>query len=166
MAQQDAVGKVGPGDGERADFPALGNRFIVRSDDTGGRFALIEHTVSPRSLGAPTHVHANEDEYSYVLSGELGVQLGEEVLAAGPGETVVKPRGVPHAFWNPGDEAARLLELISPGAFEQYFVEMAPLLNAEGERDFGRIGEVQARYGLSMDIDSIGPLMQAHGLQA
>jgi mannose-6-phosphate isomerase-like protein (cupin superfamily) len=166
MGPMDAEGRIGPQDGERADFPALGNRFIVRSDDTGGRFALIEHTVAPRSLGAPTHVHRNEDEYSYVLSGEVGVQLGDEALTAGRGETVVKPRGVPHAFWNPGDEEVRLLELISPGAFERYFVEMAPLLNVEGERDFERIGEVQARYGLSMDIDSIGPLMQTHGLRA
>jgi mannose-6-phosphate isomerase-like protein (cupin superfamily) len=166
MESEDAKGRIGPQDGERADFPALGNRFIVRSEDTGGRFALIEHTLALKSLGAPTHVHANEDEYSFVLSGELGVQLGEEVLTAGPGETVVKPRGVPHAFWNPGEEEARLLELISPGAFEHYFVEMAPLLNVDGERDFERIGEIQARYGLSMDIDSIGPLIQEHGLRA
>ncbi len=157
---------IGPKDGERADFPRLGNRFVVRSEDTDGRFALIEHTVAPRALGAPTHTHENEDEYSFVLAGEVGVLLGEEVLVAGPGETVVKPRGIPHAFWNPGDEEARLLELISPGAFERYFVEMAPLLNVDGEPDRERIGEIQARYGLSMDIDSIGPLMQEHGLQA
>jgi quercetin dioxygenase-like cupin family protein len=112
-----AKNKIGPRDGERADFPALGNRFVVRSEDTGGRFALIEHTVPPRALAAPTHVHENEDEYSFVLSGEIGVQLGNEVLTAGPGELVFKPRGVPHAFWNAGDEEARLLELISPGGF-------------------------------------------------
>ncbi len=163
---RDGKGTIGPKDGERADFPRLGNRFVVHSDDTGGRFALIEHTLPPRALGAPTHTHENEDEYSFVLAGEVGVLLGDEVLAAGPGETVVKPRGVPHAFWNAGDEEARLLELISPGAFERYFVEMAPLLNVDGEPDRERIGEIQARYGLSMDIDSIGPLTQEHGLQA
>jgi quercetin dioxygenase-like cupin family protein len=151
---------------DRADFPNLGNLFLVRSADTEGRFALIEHTVRPRALAAPTHTHSSEDEYSFVLGGEIGVQLGDEVLSAGPGELVVKPRGVPHAFWNSGEEEARLLELISPGAFEQYFVEMAPLLNAEGERDVERIGEVQAKYGLSMDIESVGALVKAHGLQA
>jgi mannose-6-phosphate isomerase-like protein (cupin superfamily) len=166
MEPQDAKGRIGPQDGERADFPRLGNRFIVRSDDTGGRFALLEHTLPPRALGAPTHVHENEDEYSFVLSGEVGVQLDEEVFVAGPDELVVKPRGVPHAFWNPGDEQSRLLELISPGAFERYFIEMAPLLNVDGEPDFERIGQVQAKYGLSMDIDSIGPLTQEHRLQA
>ena len=157
--------KIGAQDGDRADFPRLGNRFIVRGDDTGGRFALIEHTVPPRALAAPTHTHEHEDEYSFVLSGEIGVLLGDEELSAGPGESVVKPRGVPHAFWNSGDKEARLLELISPGGFDQYFVEMAPLLNAEA-RDSERIGEVQAKYSLSMDIDSVEPLMQAHGLTA
>jgi quercetin dioxygenase-like cupin family protein len=151
---------------DRADFPRLGNRFLVRSAETEGRFALIEHTVPPRALAAPTHTHQNEDEYSFVLSGEIGVQLGNEVRSAGAGELVVKPRGVPHAFWNAGEEEARLLELISPGAFEQYFAEMAPLLNAEGEPDRERIGEVQARYALSMDIGSIESLTQEHGLQA
>jgi mannose-6-phosphate isomerase-like protein (cupin superfamily) len=158
--------KIGPEKGERADFPRLGNRFIVHGEDTDGRFALIEHTLPPKSLGAPTHVHEREDEYSFVLTGEVGFQLGDEVLTAGPGETVIKPRGVPHAFWNPGDEEARLLELISPGGFDRYFAEMAPLLNAEDAPDFGRIGEVQARYGLSMDIDSIEPLTREHGLRA
>ncbi|HEY6549644.1 MAG TPA: cupin domain-containing protein [Solirubrobacterales bacterium] len=166
MEPLDAQGKIGPQVGERADFPRLGNRFIVRSNDTGGRFALLEHTVPPRALAAPTHTHANEDEYSFVLSGEIGVLLGDQVLTAGPGELVAKPRGLPHAFWNSGEEEARLLELISPGAFEHYFVEMAPFLNAEGERDLERIGAIQAKYDLSMDIESIGPLTQEHGLQA
>lgn len=166
MGPQDAKGFIGPQDGERADFPRLGNRFIVRSEDTGGRFALIEHTVPPRALAAPTHSHEHEDEYSFVLTGRIGVQLGDEVLTAGPGELVVKPRGVPHAFWNPGDEEARLLELISPGAFERYFTEMAPLLNVDGKPDLERVGEIQAKYGLSMDIDSIEPLTREHGLQA
>jgi mannose-6-phosphate isomerase-like protein (cupin superfamily) len=166
MQPEDAKATIGPQDGERADFPRLGNRFVVRSDDTDGRFALIEHTVPPKALAAPTHVHENEDEYSFVLSGEIGVLLGDEVLTAGPGELVVKPRRVPHAFWNSGEEEARLLELISPGTFERYFIEMAPLLNVEGEPDRDRIGEVQFKYSLSMDIDSIGRLTQEHGLQA
>src|SRR3954468_3445243 len=115
--------------GERADFPGLGTRYLVHGDDTDGRFALLEHTIPPRTLAAPTHVHEHEDEYSFVLSGRMGAQIGDAVLEAGPGELVIKPRGVPHAFWNAGDEETRLLELISPGAFGQYFADLAPHLN-------------------------------------
>jgi mannose-6-phosphate isomerase-like protein (cupin superfamily) len=145
---------IGPAEGERADFPALGNRFLIRSEQTEGRFALIEHTIAPRALAAPTHTHQHEDEYSFVLSGRMGALIGDEVVEAGPGELVEKPRGIPHAFWNAVDEETRLLELISPGGFEQYFAEMAPLLNTGGPPDVSALLEVQQRYGLSMDMNS------------
>ncbi len=155
---------VGPGEGERADFPNLGNRYIIRSDQTGGRFGLLEHTIKPHALGAPMHTHENEDEYSYVLSGRMGAMIGDDVVEAGPGELVVKPRGIPHAFWNAGDEEVHLLELISPGGFDQYFTDMAPLLNSTGEPDLKARSEIQARYGLTMDIESIGALSERFGL--
>jgi quercetin dioxygenase-like cupin family protein len=105
---------LGPQEGETVNLLALGVRFMVDGETTGGAFSLVEHPLPPRALGAPVHTHANEDEYSHVLEGRIGVQLGDEVLEAGPGDLVFKPRGVPHAFWNAGDEPARLLELISP----------------------------------------------------
>jgi len=156
---------TGSGDGDRADFPTLGNRFLIRSDQTDGRFALVEHTIAPRSLGAPTHTHEREDEYSFVIEGRMGAMLGDEVIDAGPGEFVEKPRGIPHAFWNATDEPTRLLEVISPGGFEQYFAEMAPLLNAGGEPDVAAIVAVQQRYALSMDRDSIAELGERFGLK-
>ena len=100
-----------------------------------------------------------------MLSGRLGAVVGGEEVEAGPGELVAKPRGIPHAFWNAGDEPVRLLELISPGAFAQYFADLAPLLDVPGEPDFAALAEVQARYGLTMDFDSIGPLAGRHGLR-
>jgi mannose-6-phosphate isomerase-like protein (cupin superfamily) len=150
---------------ERADFLGLGTRYLVRGDQTEGRFALIEHTIPPRALAAPVHTHQHEDEYSYVLSGRMGALVGEDEIEAGPGELVAKPRGVPHAFWNAGDEPVRLLELISPGGFDQYFADLAPILNAPGEPDFAALAAIQARYELTMDMDSIGPLVERHRLR-
>ena len=155
---------ISPTEGERADFPALGNRFLLRSDRTEGRFAILEHTIAPRALAAPTHTHRNEDEYSFVLSGRMGAMIGDEVVEAGPGELVVKPRGVPHAFWNAADEETRVLELISPGGFEQYFADLAPLFAGDGPPDFAAIAAVQAHYELTMDVDSIGLLVERFGL--
>jgi mannose-6-phosphate isomerase-like protein (cupin superfamily) len=156
---------VGPTDGDRVDFPALLTRYLIRGEATGGRFALLEHEIPPRRLAAPMHVHEREDEYSFVLEGRVGVQIGDETGEAGPGELVVKPRGVPHACWNPGDERARLLELISPAGFERYFEEMAPQLSRDGPPDFEALAEIQAKYRLSMDRDSVGPLVERHGLR-
>jgi quercetin dioxygenase-like cupin family protein len=154
---------LGPNEGEMVHLLALGVRFMIDGDATGGAFSLVEHPLAPRSVGAPVHTHRNEDEYSYVLAGRVGVQLGDDVVEAGPGELVFKPRGVPHAFWNAGDEPARLLEIISPAGFENYFRELAPLL-AAAERDEAAIGEVVARYELDIDFDTILTLAEQHGL--
>jgi mannose-6-phosphate isomerase-like protein (cupin superfamily) len=152
--------------GERADFPRLGNRYLLRGADSDGAFALIEHTIPPRALAAPMHVHEHEDEYSFVLTGRMGAQIGDEVIEAAPGELVLKPRGVPHAFWNASDEETRVLEIISPSGFEQYFADMAPHLQADGPPDAAAVGALQANYGLSMDSTSIARLVEEHGLRA
>lgn len=155
---------LGPEEGESVNLLALGARFVIDGEATGGAFSLVEHLLPPRALGAPLHMHRNEDEYSYVLEGRIGLELGDEVLEAGPGDLVSKPRGVPHAFWNAGDEPARLLELISPAGFESYFRELAPLLAAP-ERDEAAIGEVVARYDLDIDFGTIPVLAERHGLR-
>ena len=132
QATHDKLQVLGPDDGQYAQIGAMGVRFMVDSE-RGGGFSLVEHPIAPRALAAPIHTHTNEDEYSYVLEGEVGVQVGDEVTVAKPGDLVFKPRGVPHAFWNAGDVPARLLEIISPAPFAKYFEELAPLMqSAEG----------------------------------
>jgi mannose-6-phosphate isomerase-like protein (cupin superfamily) len=154
---------IGPDEGEQVQLLALGVRFLIDGDMTDGRFSLVEHPLPPRRLGAPLHTHANEDEYSYILQGRVGIQLGEEVLEAGPGDLILKPRGVPHTFWNAGDEEVRLLELISPAGFENYFREMAPLL-ATGNTTSPSIADVRTRYGLDLDPESVPVLAEEHNL--
>ena len=154
---------IRPGEGEQVRLIALGVRFLIDGDSTGGRFSLVEHQLAPRRLGAPMHTHTNEDEYSFILQGRVGVQIGDEVLEAGMGDLVLKPRGVPHTIWNAGDEEVRLLELISPAGFENYFRELAPLLTA-GDPSDPRIAEVRARYGLDLDPASVPVLVERHKL--
>jgi quercetin dioxygenase-like cupin family protein len=155
---------LGPDQGDVVHLLALGVRFMIDGEATGGAFGLVEHPLPPRALGAPVHTHRNEDEYSYVLEGHVGVQLGDEVLEARPGDLVSKPRGLAHAFWNAADEPARILELISPAGFEKYFRELAPLLTA-GDRDEAAIGDVVNRYELDIDFASIPVLAERHGLR-
>ncbi len=152
---------ITPQEGESVEIGGFGVRFMT----VGEGFSLVEHPIAPRTLAAPMHVHAHEDEYSYVLEGEVGVQIGDEVRYAQPGDLVVKPRGIPHAFWNRTDEPARLLEIISPGGFERYFAELAPLLPPQAaEPDFEALGALQARYGLEMDMGSAATIAAREGL--
>ena len=152
-------------DGEPFAFGGVGGLLKLVGADTRGQFAAaILPNIAPKTLGAPLHCHRNEDEYSYVLEGRVGVQLGEDVIEAGPGDLVFKPRGVAHAFWNAGDEPARLLEIISPAGFENYFRELAPLLAAT-ERDEAAIGAVVSRYELDIEFESIPALAERHNLR-
>ncbi len=90
--------------------------LLLASEATGGRLSLVEHPLAPRALGSPVHTHRNEDEYSVILAGRVGAQLRAQVVHGGPGDVIAKPRGIPHAFWNAGDEPARVLEIITPGS--------------------------------------------------
>src|SRR5918997_2040067 len=157
---------LAPDEGETVWLRKLGIRFMIGGEDTQDNFALVEHPIGPRALAAPMHTHRYEDEYTYVLEGVIGVQIGEEVLVARPGDLVFKPRGVPHAFWNAADEPARALELISPAGFERYFAELAPLFPPanQGLLDEQAVSAVRDKYGLEMDMSSIPMLAERHGL--
>ena len=145
---------------------ALGVRFLVSGELTDGRCTVVEHPIPPKALAAPLHTHAREDEISYVIEGEVGVQLGDQVQVARPGAVVFKPRGMPHTFWNASDAPARLLELITPAGFEHYFEEMAALFTdaAGGPPDAARRQALLAKYALQMDMESLPRLMQEYGL--
>src|SRR5215216_728211 len=157
---------LSPDEGEKVMMGGLGVRFMIGSAQSGGTFALVEHPIGPRVLASPLHTHEREDEYTYVLEGAVGVQVGDEVRVARPGELVFKPRGVPHAFWNAGDALARALEIISPAGFERYFAELAPLFPPanQGPLDEEAVDAVRDKYGLKMDLGSIPVLAERYGL--
>ncbi len=152
---------IGPTDGPAVDLIALGVRFMVWAEESGGGFSLVEHPIPPRTLAAPLHRHANEDEYSYVLEGSLGALLGEDVVFADVGNLVYKPRQQWHTFWNAGDGPCRILEIISPGGFEHAFAEMGSDPDAlSGDA----AAAMDRRYGLEVDYESIPRLCAEHGL--
>jgi len=153
---------VGPHDGKAGHLGGIGVRFMAWAAETGGGFSLVEHPMAPRALAAPLHRHTHEDEYSYVLEGRMGADLGGEVVYGDPGDLVFKPRGQWHTFWNAGDEPCRILEIISPGGFERYFEELVDLRARPTPE---AVAEIAARYGLEFDMASVPVLCERHGLR-
>ena len=137
--------------------------FKLFSADTGGALAMVEHTLAPGTLGAPVHTHRDEDEYSYVLEGELTVLIGDQVVHAPAGTLVCKPRSTPHTFWNGGATPVRLLEIIAPGGFEEYFDELAEVLGS-GPPDPGHLTAVAQKYNVAMDFSSVAELGKRYGV--
>ena len=134
------------------------DRFLLDGKDWGGRFAVVEHLLAPRSIAAPVHRHTLEDEFSFVLEGRVWARLGEDEVVAEPGDLVMKPRGQWHTFWNAADQPARLLELISPGGLE----EMFRAVDTAG--DDVDLGPVVAPYGCDADMDATWPIVEKYRL--
>jgi hypothetical protein len=75
----------------------------------------VEHPMSPHTLAAPLHRHRREDEYSYVLEGRMGALLGDDLLEAGPGDLVFKPRDQWHQLRRDGSASAEPTGSRPPG---------------------------------------------------
>lgn len=122
----------------------LPTTFRVLADVVGGAFSIVEQTVSPGVLVWP-HVHTDHDQVAIVLSGTLGVRVGDREWTAGPGDIAIRPRQVPHTVWNAGTEPARFLEISTPGDFEDYFQRFSELAPDDVT---GRTA-LQAEFGIS-----------------
>jgi mannose-6-phosphate isomerase-like protein (cupin superfamily) len=155
---------IGPDAGREGFLGSIGVRFLVDGVETSRGFSLVEHPMSPRALAAPLHLHTREDEYSFVLEGRMGALLGDDVVEAGAGDLVFKPRSQWHTFWNAGDEPCRILEIIAPAGFEQFFQELSDLggvLNTTPET----LEQLNAKYGLEMRPETVPELLERFGLR-
>ncbi len=155
---------VGRTEGKVVFLGTIGVRHILDKSQAEGRFSVLEHPMSSRALAAALHRHHNEDEYSWVIQGRVGALLGDEVIYGEPGDFIFKPRGQWHTFWNAGDEPARILEIISPAGFEQFFDELAHFGGVNGIST-ENLDELCARYALEMDVNSVPELCRRFDLQ-
>jgi quercetin dioxygenase-like cupin family protein len=146
---------LGPDEGEA--LWAFGCLITVKSssETSGGRVAVLEH-LAGRGAGSPLHVHHREDEWFYVVEGELTFWIGGRAIEAPAGSFVYGPRDVPHTFIV-SSEQARFLLVTEPAGFEG-------MLRALGEPaasltippapteppDMARIAQVCAEFGLEI----------------
>ncbi len=148
-----------PGQAQSVQLGGTGVVFRLNGQVTGGSFAVLEHPLRPMSLAAPIHTHSREDEYSYILEGEVTFLIGGQEFTAKPGDWVCKPRGIPHTFWNGSPDPARVLEIISPAGFEEYFNEMAAIV-----QDREQMVRIREKYGLISDMASVPVLCREYHL--
>ncbi len=109
--------------------------FKVAGTDTNGGLFIVEHEhLQPG--GPPLHLHFNQEEWFYVLEGEVVFQVGEQRVDLRAGESVLAPRRIPHTFSSVGATPARMLIAFCPaGKMEQFFQSVGanPKLNADPE---------------------------------
>src|SRR5262249_2854923 len=83
--------------------------------DNNGVFDLAISKIR-RGTEPPPHVHSREDEFFYILSGQMNFYVDGEVFSVTSGECMFLPRGVPHAFLVRSEEV-HTITLMTPGGF-------------------------------------------------
>jgi len=112
-------------------------------------------------LAAPMHRHHDEDEYTFVLTGQIGAILEGHEVVARPGDLLFKPRGQWHTFWNAGEQPAVCLEIISPAGIEELFRSFSRLEEPPTPEALATMG---AAYECDLDFEATFPILQRHGL--
>lgn len=142
-------------------FPGHETRMLAGAGHTSSGTAVLELAMPPKSFGAPPHVHADEDEFFYVLEGRVDFLDRERIVTAGPGTLVTLPRGHLHGFWNATDTPARLLLMISPGSFAGFFDDVVARIRAENPGNAQAVGaliaKAAAERGVTLHPDKTPP---------
>ena len=133
-----------------SDRIAIGRLSIryLRDGSARREMGAFELTVPPNANVPPSHSHADNDEFVYVLEGVLHFRVGSEERDLAPGDWMFTPRGTVHAFSNRHPATVRALVTNTPDIGEQYFRDVAAVVNAGGPPDKGRLLQVMERYGL------------------
>jgi len=126
-----------PNDSEPFDWDGGKVRFIASSEETGGRWAVIEVTERP-GYKTPVHRHNYTEEEFYVMEGVLTVKINDKTSEYPAGSYVLIPRGTPHAHGNLGKVPSKHLLTVMPGGFEQFFRDRVELFKTAkpGDPDF------------------------------
>jgi quercetin dioxygenase-like cupin family protein len=150
-----------------AFLPVLDITHKVTGEASSGSLLIDEWGLPPGEL-IPPHTHANEDECSYVLQGQLTCYVGGAIVVAPRGSYVIKPRGVPHAFYNGGADSVRVMEILTPGrSFEGYFdeyEELASRMMGDQEHKEARV-QLGKRYGITWHDDMIPEIEARFGIE-
>jgi quercetin dioxygenase-like cupin family protein len=145
-------------EGEALWFIGSLTTIKASSQSTAGRVAVIEH-LSPRGSGSPLHVHHREDEWFYVMQGELTLWVGGQLMNAPAGSFVYGPRDTPHTY-TVNSDTARFLVVTEPAGFDNFVRALAqpaakrviPLPETE-PTDVGVMTRLAAEHG----IEILGP---------
>src|SRR4051812_11713552 len=112
------------GEGDAQSFSGGGlHLWKLLAEETDGAFFLFEDTMV-NGKTTPLHAHPEAAEMTYVIDGEIEIEVAGTRSRVHSGGMSFVPKGVPHAFIVVSDHA-RLLTFQSPGAPGQAFYRAA-----------------------------------------
>ncbi len=111
----------------------------------------------PPAPSAPPHIHHDADETLYILEGKFQFIRDGQTIPAPPGSYIFIPKGTRHGVENIGSTPGRMLVILTPPGFEQFWKERAELMAANGDQlDPAALLALQEKY----HMDTAGQLRQ------
>ncbi len=124
----------------------------VSGKDTGGAMCVLE--VS--NTGWPRHVNRDQDEWIYVVDGEVELEIGEKRFRLGPHESMFIPRNIEHAW---GGTPAKIINTYQPaGKIEEFFHVLAKF------NDLPTREQALERSYTAEQKDGLKRVFEAHGM--
>jgi mannose-6-phosphate isomerase-like protein (cupin superfamily) len=134
--------------------------YLAGPRETGGDPDILEHFVPPR-VGPPFYLHLERTEAFYVVQGSFRFRCGANEALLEAGQFLLIPKGLPHLYENVGADWGRLLNVITPGGLEPFYVELEEA-SRNAPLQFQRVLDISSRYGLSiLTSDFVGSMHRA-----
>jgi DNA-binding transcriptional MerR regulator len=126
----------------------------VSGKDTGGAMCVLEVNNS----GWPRHVNRDQDEWIYVVDGELELEIGKKRFRLGTRESMFIPRNIEHA-WGAGSVSAKIINTYQPaGKIEEFFQVVAKL------KDLPTREQAIKKSYTAEQIERLKRVFEAHGM--
>jgi quercetin dioxygenase-like cupin family protein len=136
------------GGGKRVNVLGIPMEIRIHGRDTGGVLSMvISHDVT--GGGPPPHIHSREDEMFQVMEGEYEWMVGGATFVAKKGATIFAPKGVPHTYRYLGTTPGRLMCVITPSGFEEFFEKIGGMAPQE-QQNIPRVIEIAKTFGLEI----------------
>jgi quercetin dioxygenase-like cupin family protein len=125
--------------------PTARVKLLADSSATGGAISTVHVTLEKGADGARPHRHDHSAEMFYVLNGAVQLLSGTDIVRAEPGDVIVVPPGLAHAFSAERGSGAEILIVIAPGVERfEYFRQLTRI--AQGKEPPESLREVQELY--------------------
>jgi mannose-6-phosphate isomerase-like protein (cupin superfamily) len=149
-------------------------RTWVRTSQTNMQYSCVEFIVAPKQMGPPPHLHKDLDELMYVMEGTVTIMVQDTVYEVKAGGWHMRPRGIPHTFWNGTDKPARYIDMYFNQNFEDFLEELNFKLMPEMEKNHltpadpgiaKKWADLDKRFGITTFFDKRQPIIDKYNLK-
>jgi len=126
----------------------------VSGKDTGGAMCVLE----VNNTGWPRHINRDQDEWIYVVDGEVELEIGKKRHRLGTRESIFIPRNIEHS-WAAVSAPIRIINTYQPaGKIEEFFQVLAK------SKDLPTREQAIEKSYTAEQIDGLKRVFEAHGM--